>query len=53
MYVRPAKSGTPNSVIDQIKRAAVVVSGGRNKQEWAARTRNREAAEAAAGKDKN
>jgi hypothetical protein len=58
MYVRPAKSGAANSVIDQIKRAdgAMVLrwsrQAGGTEEQRAARTRNREAAEAAASKGK-
>lgn len=57
MYVRPAKSGAPNSVIDQIKRADGTMvlrwsrQAGGTEEERAARTRNREAAEA--NKSKN
>jgi Family of unknown function (DUF6152) len=52
MYIRPAKSGAPNSVIDQIKKAdgAMVLrwsrQAGGTEEERTARTRNREAAEA-------
>ena len=52
MYVRPAKSGAPNSVIDQIKRADGTTvlrwsrQAGGTEEERAARTKNREAAEA-------
>lgn len=58
IYVRPAKSGAPNSVIDQIKRADGTMvlrwsrQAGGTEEERAARTRNREAAEAAASKEK-
>jgi uncharacterized protein DUF6152 len=57
MYVRPAKSGAPNSVIDQIKRADGTMvlrwsrQAGGTEEERAARTKNREAAEA--NKSKN
>jgi Family of unknown function (DUF6152) len=54
MYIRPAKSGAPNSVIDQIKRADGTMvlrwsrQAGGTEEERAARTKNREAAESKA-----
>jgi hypothetical protein len=59
MYVRPAKSGSPHSVIDQIRRAdgSMVLrwsrQAGGTPEERAARDKAREAADAEANKPKN
>lgn len=59
MYVRPAKSGAPHSVIDQIKRGDGTMvlrwsrQAGGTDEERAARDRAREAREAPANKPKN
>ena len=59
MYVRPAKSGAPHSVVDQIKRGDGTMvlrwsrQAGGTDEERAARDRNREAHEAGIDKPKN
>jgi len=59
IYVRPAKSGAPHSVIDQIKRADGTMvlrwsrQAGGTDEERAARDRAREARDAEANKPKN
>ena len=59
MYIRPAKSGSPHSVIDQIRRAdgSMVLrwsrQAGGTPEERAARDKAREAADAEANKPKN
>jgi hypothetical protein len=59
MYVRPAKSGSPHSVVDQIRRAdgSMVLrwsrQAGGTPEERAARDKAREAGDVEANKPKN